>query len=638
MRIHAIRFIRSNASLALALLFALFFSAGLPNAAAQSSVTVINLTNLLPGMNPEIVRLSYVQGDVRFSRGDGKVADLSKSWEQAAANLPVLQGYAVATGDGRAEIEFEYGSTVYLAENSVLIFQTLLTNAQGVPSTTVELVTGTATANISPVPGELFDLITPTDLLRFPSASFMRVDSFLDAIGLTPQQNGLMGDPKTSGGALQMAKGQTSFYRNGVPVSVPPADQPAAPADWDSWVASRVAQRQADTAAALKASGLPSFVPGLTDLYNGGTFFPCAPYGTCWEPKDLPDAAQNPGATRPPSKAVNPRAASGSLQLVAMRVASQQSPAQQTGASASQTSPQGPPPPGQKPKLPIVSDYYYPLSTCPPSEMHVVTIKDPVTGKVTTVQESVPNYGWTWALCHTGSWVHLQKRKRHYTFVVGKKRHHPPVHWIHTRNGNAWVPRHPSDVKGQPPLNLSHGIFEAKKGPAGPVELVKFNPKEPYTVLPQAPKDFQNPKYPQLAEAQRPEIHARLLADGPHPADKGAKSEISYDYKSHNFMKSGAPVGGRTGKPVVVAGLGQHSGSGGGGRTSSGGGGRTGGGGTTHAGGGGGGSHTSGGGGGGSHAGGGGGGGGSHAGGGGGGGGSHGGGGGGGGSGRGRGM
>ncbi len=636
MKIYAIRFIRSNASLALAVMFASFFSAGAPKVHAQSSTTVINLANLLPGANPEIVRLSYVQGDVRFSRGDGKTAELSKSWEQALANLPILQGYAVATGDGRAEIEFEYGSTVYLAENSVLIFQTLLTNAQGVPSTTIELVTGTATANITPVPGELFDLLTPTDLLRFPAASFMRVDSFLDAIGLTPQQNGLMGDPKTSGGALQMAKGQTSYYRNGLPISVPPTDQPAAPADWDSWVAARVAQRQADTAAALKASGLPSFVPGLTDLYNGGTFFSCAPYGMCWEPKDLPDAAQNSSAPHPTMNTTSARTSSGSLQLVAMRVGGQQPGAQQTGASSSQSQPQGAPPSGQKPKPQVILDYYYPLSTCPPSEVHVYTVKDPKTGKETTVQEAVPNTAWTWALCHTGAWVHLQKRKTHYTFVVGKKRHHPPVHWIHTRNGDAWVPRHPSDAKGQPLLNLSHGIFEAKKGPAGPVELVKFNPKDPYTLLPQAPKDFLNPKYPQLAETQRPDIHARLLADGSHPADKDAKSEITYDYKSRNFMKSGAPVGGRTGKAVVVAGLGPHGGSGSGGRTS-GGGGKTSGGGTTHAGGSGGGGSHSGGGGGGSHAGGGGGG--SHAGGGGGGGGgSHGGGGGGGGSGRGRGM
>src|SRR5580704_4993315 len=66
-------------------------------------------------VDPEIVRLSYVQGDVRFSRGDSKGPDLNKPWEVAVANLPILQNYAVATGNGRAEIEFEYGSTVYLA-------------------------------------------------------------------------------------------------------------------------------------------------------------------------------------------------------------------------------------------------------------------------------------------------------------------------------------------------------------------------------------------------------------------------------------------------------------------------------------------------------------------------------------------
>ena len=36
-------------------------------------------------------------------------------WEQAAANLPLETGYSLVTGTGRAEIEFEDASVVYLA-------------------------------------------------------------------------------------------------------------------------------------------------------------------------------------------------------------------------------------------------------------------------------------------------------------------------------------------------------------------------------------------------------------------------------------------------------------------------------------------------------------------------------------------
>jgi hypothetical protein len=128
---------------------------------------------------PEIVRLSYVQGDVRFSRGDRKGPDLSTPWEQAGANLPILENYSIATGNGRAEIEFEYGTTLYLAENSLLLFP-MLTVTDGVQATRMELVTGTATVSGHPIPKEVFNLVTPTEGWRFVMPSLSRVDSFLD--------------------------------------------------------------------------------------------------------------------------------------------------------------------------------------------------------------------------------------------------------------------------------------------------------------------------------------------------------------------------------------------------------------------------------------------------------------------------
>src|SRR5579875_1667440 len=60
---------------------------------------------------PQIVRLSYVEGDVRITRGklaekqDAKLTGASTGWEQAVANLPIESGYSIVTGTGRAEIE-----------------------------------------------------------------------------------------------------------------------------------------------------------------------------------------------------------------------------------------------------------------------------------------------------------------------------------------------------------------------------------------------------------------------------------------------------------------------------------------------------------------------------------------------------
>jgi hypothetical protein len=562
-------------------------------------------------IDPEIVRLSYVQGDVRFSRGDSKGPDLTKPWEQAVANLPILKGYSLATGNGRAEIEFEYGSTVYLAENSVLLFQTL-TARDGVPSTEMELVTGTATLSVHPIPKEVFDLVTPTERLQFIGSSLARVDSYLDGVTATTQGNGWVD-------VTQVYLGSVTYHWHGAPGKVEGLDHSDTPADWDGWVAARVKQRQTDTAAALKASGRTSFTPGLTDLYNGGTFFPCPPFGVCWEPKALPEAPQPSGAALPPGPTGNADAATGSTPLVAMNPTPQQVGVQPFGEEGPQTQPQTATPPVQK-QRPRISDYYYPLGTCPASQVHVVTVKDPVTGKEKVVQRTVETELelWPWALCHSGAWVHLRGRRTRYTFVVGKKRHHPPVRWVHTREGDAYVPRHPSDVAGHPPLNLKYGVFKAKNGANGPFEHVDFNPTQKYTVLGEAPKEFRDMRYPQLASAERPEIRGRLMAgviSGTKPApgvgEKSGTSPITYDYKTRKFVQAGSPVAGRTGRPVVVSGLNPHGGySGGVGRSTGGGSGRTGGGGAysgrASGAGGGGGGHADGGGGSGSHGGGGG--------------------------------
>ena len=54
-----------------------------------------------------IVRLSFAEGQVQMDRADGR------GFEQAFKNMPLAQGTRLATGnDGRAEIEFEEGSTI----------------------------------------------------------------------------------------------------------------------------------------------------------------------------------------------------------------------------------------------------------------------------------------------------------------------------------------------------------------------------------------------------------------------------------------------------------------------------------------------------------------------------------------------
>ena len=99
-------------SLLLILLVALVLDA--PSASADSS-------------HARIIRLSVVSGDVRLAtetHGD-PLTDSKAHWEVAQLNLPIRQGYVLATGNGRAEVEFENGTLAFLRENTVLKFYDL---------------------------------------------------------------------------------------------------------------------------------------------------------------------------------------------------------------------------------------------------------------------------------------------------------------------------------------------------------------------------------------------------------------------------------------------------------------------------------------------------------------------------------
>ena len=64
-------------------------------------------------VNSRIARLSFTQGDVQVQRP-------GEDWQSAEINLPLQQGFRLATTEGRAEIQFESGLILRLAEDSIL--------------------------------------------------------------------------------------------------------------------------------------------------------------------------------------------------------------------------------------------------------------------------------------------------------------------------------------------------------------------------------------------------------------------------------------------------------------------------------------------------------------------------------------
>src|SRR5438477_13165491 len=73
-----------------------------------------------------IVRLSQVDGAVQADRNTGQ------GFEKAFLNMPVTQGMKLRTNaDGRAEIEFEDGSTLRMVPHTIVVFPELLLRDSG---------------------------------------------------------------------------------------------------------------------------------------------------------------------------------------------------------------------------------------------------------------------------------------------------------------------------------------------------------------------------------------------------------------------------------------------------------------------------------------------------------------------------
>lgn len=236
---------------------------------------------------PEIVRISYVQGNVLLSKGNPKELDLTKPWEVAAVNVPIEKGFILATTEGRAEIEFESLTTVYLAENSTLYFQSLEV-VNGIPSTRLQLVTGTVTVAARTIPGESFTIQGSATSVDFPRHSLTRVDNYLDATSVSPE--GSKGENFQQSGSpiVHLVQGQTVVYQENKPVQIRQPALPNSLEEWDAWVLARVKTEHAAIDSALKAAGISSPIPGISDLVTEGSFFACPPYGTCWLPHIQP--------------------------------------------------------------------------------------------------------------------------------------------------------------------------------------------------------------------------------------------------------------------------------------------------------------------------------------------------------------
>jgi hypothetical protein len=479
----------------------------------------------------QVVRVSHVEGDVRVARGKENERVGGAEWEKAVADLPLETGFSLVTGAGRAEIELEDASTIYLGENSVLSFNDLSTTA-GVPYTELALLAGTVTLHVKPyVRGEVFVLKTPTDRLStaFPRKSYLRVTSYADATGIASMDASNLSIANSFDDSIE--NGQTSFYRDGQRIETVKSTEVLDFADWDAWVANRVGERKKALTEMMVASGLTTPIPGLAEMKGQGQFFDCAPYGTCWEPNYADDQVKME------EKAVQ----EGESSIAASGDAAPRARTATSGRGVIETEA---------------------FSACLPTALRFGAERDPATGRLRFMDGTLdPNaYPYAWAVCHSGSWV---RHRRHYAWVPTHRRHHlPPGRWVKNGKTVAFVPLHPYDVKGRPAINEKEVVFAVNNKMGMPPQPVKLDPGHPIEELKQPPREFRSAAFPPLQRAGEPRTMTHTMKDalasrGPIKAPGIA---IEFDHRSGSFLMSKQVMQG--GKNVtVMAPINNHGGN-----------------------------------------------------------------------------
>ena len=556
------------------------------------------LTNENENGTPQIVRVSYVQGEVKLSPGVRGMPVLGKDWIAADVNAPIEQGTTLATENGRAEVEFENGSVAYLAEHSVLQFDQLTGDSQKT-STAVALLTGRATFAQESNGRDEITIHAGKVTFRTTQAVTMRVESALDGTIFRMAAGSMELTQKVTGSQFPLRAGEAVQYLGGVLSRVvSPTDDPDQKA-WDHWVSEEKTARKADIEKGLKESGLAAPIPGLVDLVRQGTFTECPPYGMCWEPNEgaATDSMLQEKSAEPARQGVE---ADKKGQLAGGGTQSPQ-PGGNPASAASQ--------PGAR-----YAWVSYSYSGCPyvySGRKLMKYTKDHSKGIVVSDQADWPTQtllqgsGW-WATCYSGSWARPPREARRPGPLVARSngtivvRGFPspgrkpcigvgcpprprPKKWVvgpKSNGGSFWrvsmggkvgfIPKHPLDVKGMRPLHSKDGVLMFHEKDGQQVVKIKSAPED-LRVEENLPAGYESKWAKDLPKVEKPLIEGRLMSMG--NASSGAIAKLTgtgkgqpiirYDYKTRDFVAPANVVGGARGneRTGVLAHLGLGRGS-----------------------------------------------------------------------------
>jgi hypothetical protein len=220
-----------------------------------------------------IVRLSSVEGSVRVNHG-------TSQFEKAIANLPITQGMKLRTGDdGRAEVEFEDGSTVRLAPDTAVEFSDLSLRDSGTKVSVVEVTKGTAYVESTGSKDDELTVRFGQEKVAFTHAAHARVG--VDERGATFAVFKGDLDVNGSSGEIEVKKNQTADFdfSSNDRFTLAKKIQQEPEDDWD-----REQDQYHQRYASNSYNKYSPYAYGTSDLAYYGNFFNAPGYGMMWQP------------------------------------------------------------------------------------------------------------------------------------------------------------------------------------------------------------------------------------------------------------------------------------------------------------------------------------------------------------------
>src|SRR6202167_6312095 len=219
-----------------------------------------------------IVRLSEVKGEVQLDRQTGK------GFESAMANLPVIEGERLQTGNGVGEVEFEDNSTVRVAQNSLVEFPRLELLPSGAKASSVNVVSGMVYVNLLNTKGNEFTVNAGENKSDRPPHSHIRLQLAKDQVTLAVLHgNAMVEEPS---GTTTVGKDKTLTFSS-AGQSQPVIAKNVTREPLDSWDQDAVQYHKSFANASSYGNSPYSY--GINDMnYYGGFSSGCG--GSMWRP------------------------------------------------------------------------------------------------------------------------------------------------------------------------------------------------------------------------------------------------------------------------------------------------------------------------------------------------------------------